>query len=766
MNVRDSGSPKFALDLVARTSGSPGAAVQSLQEHLEGVARRCVQFVAEFADPAWGLPIAHWHDLGKAAPDWQDFIRAAATDAGQDAGAVKGRGPAHAALGAIHAANSALPALERQLLAFAIDGHHGGLVDREHLKERVRDPEHLRRYELARTNLGRHLPGLLNLLPPRLPVHLSHKPSPLSLELFTRMLFSALVDADALDAEEHEGTTGGPAAGRRLEARAFAWPGLAAYDRTLEAFMAEKQRSADPTCVNATRRMVLGQCVASSSSPRGTFTLTVPTGGGKTLAGLTFALKHALKHGQRRIVIAVPFTAIIDQTAEVLRGAFDGLAAEVLVEHHSALEPEGESRPAQVAADNWDAPVIVTTQVQLFESLFSNRPSKCRKLHNLTNSIIVLDEVQSLPHGVLAPILDVLNDLVAHYGVTLLLTTATQPSLHTRTLAGGAFAGLTPKPTEIISDSLNEQLWTSLRRVDVRWPAPGYAADPAAHDQFWQELAAEVAEHSRALAIVHLKMDARALYQALNATHADTLHLSAAMCPAHRREVLREVRRRLAAREPCRLVSTQLIEAGVDVDFPVVYRAMAGLESLAQSAGRCNREGKLGTLGSFRVFLPPTRPPRSLQVHLDIANSMLRADPRLDLFSPATFVRYFDQVYAARTLDTREVQALRAALRFESTAGAFRMIDESAESVVVCWDDTARQLVRDLRQGGANRMLLRRLQPYTVSVFPRQRLALERQSALEDIDGCLVLGDFTQNPFYHRQLGLLTEADPSVSFVF
>ncbi len=587
------------------------------------------------------------------------------------------------------------------------------------------------------------------------------------MDLFTRVLFSALVDADALDAEEHEGSTGGVDARENRTARAFAWADLVAYDRALTAFMAEKQRLAARTAVNALRRRVLDACIASAPSPRGAYSLTVPTGGGKTLASLAFALKHAVANGQRRVVIAVPFTAIIDQTAQVLRGAFDGLAGDVLVEHHSALEPDSESAPARVAADNWDAPLIVTTQVQLFESLFSNRPSKCRKLHNLANSVIILDEVQSLPHGVLAPILDVLNDLVANYGVTLLLTTATQPSLHRRTLGGASFLGLSPKPAEIISDGLQEDLWTSIRRVDVKWPSlrggGDNQRDPA---EFWQRLATELAGHTQVLAIVHLKMDARALHQAVSATSADSFHLSAAMCPAHRREVLGEVRGRLVNGGHCRLVSTAADRGRSRRGFPGGLpghgrtRVARAERRAVQPRGEARRPGFV-----LRVHSPepsatvPATSPGHCCVDVDgraSARPLLADDVR----------EVLDQVYAARTLDVREVQALRAALRFESTARAFRMIDERTEAIVVCWDDTARRLVRELRYAGANRTLLRRLQPYTVSVFPQQRTALERQSVLEDVHGYAVLGDFTNNPFYHPQLGLLTEADPSVSLVF
>jgi CRISPR-associated endonuclease/helicase Cas3 len=749
---------------IAHTPSSPGEPAQSLHDHLRGVAAHAASFVSAFADPAWGTALGLCHDIGKAAPDWQEFVRRAMCRERELSGNKDtGNGPPHAPLGAIHARALHGKGWERDALAFAIAGHHGGLADLENLRSSLRNEEHLRRAALAADALSESGSASGSRLP--LPAHLDPPRSKRSVELFVRFLFSALVDADALDTEAYAAQSGDEQAVDKTAARRFVWPQLSAYDAALDEFMAKKEASASPTLVNRLRRRVLRECIASSRSARGSFSLTVPTGGGKTLASLVFGLKHALFNGQHRIVIALPFTAIIDQTADVLRDVFRPLGADVLVEHHSAVDPAKETIATRVAADNWDAPVVVTTQVQLFESLFNNRPSKCRKLHNLANAVIILDEVQSLPHGVLAPILDVLNELVAHYGVTLVLTTATQPSLHTRDVGGTKFIGLSPAPTEIISGPLSEDLWSGLRRVEIHWPQPIDRVplqDPAG---FWEVLAKKVSANERALAIVHLKKDARALYGALRPICPDALHLSASMCPAHRRASLLEARRRLAHGEPCRLVSTQVIEAGVDIDFPVVYRAMAGLESLAQSAGRCNREGALPGLGAFCLFDAPTQPPRGLRLHLDVAQSMLMSDPHLDLFSPATFVRYFDRVYASRDLDSHQVQRLREQLRFEATALHFRMIDEIAASVFVQWDDNARRLIRELRHAGPGRRLLRLLQPYAVGIYPQQQLALERAGALEEVAGYLVLGDFEPSVFYSKDLGLLTEADRSVDLV-
>ncbi len=636
----------------------------------------------------------------------------------------------------------------------------------EDLRVTIRDPEHRRRHAQALAALPECCSALAGNPVLRVPSHLSPPKTKRSVELFTRFVFSALVDADFLDTEGFVAQAGDRESAERAFARSADWPSLTACDKSLDAFIVKLQASAADTLLNRLRRRVLEECVAAAERPRGAFSLTVPTGGGKTLASLAFALKHALANGQRRIVVVLPFTAIIDQTADVFRKVFANLGADVLVEHHSAVDPDVETRTTRTASENWDAPLVVTTQVQLFESLFSNRPSKCRKLHNLARSVIVLDEVQSLPHAVLASILDVLNELVAHYGVTLLLTTATQPSLHTRTLGGAEFAGLSPRPTEIVSGPLATDLWAGLRRVRVTWPAHGPERPEPAADDAWAALAQEIAGHERALAIVHLKRDARALHGALELLCPDALHLSAAMCPVHRRKTLAEVRRRLSGGEPCRLVSTQVIEAGVDVDFPVVFRAMAGLESLAQSAGRCNREGRLDRPGDFRVFIAPTQPPQSLRLHRDIARSMLAADPALDLFSPETFARYFDRVYANRDLDSWEIQDLRDNLKFASTATAFRMIDQGGESLLFRWNEAVRTSIRELRHAGTQ-------PPAVAAVAAFHRLGLSPAAAgssgapgrVEEVHGYLVLGDFQPSAFHSDKVGLLTEADPSMDCV-
>ena len=427
--------------------GPAGDEWHRLEEHLYSVASR-----ARNAADTWsGGEIASlaglWHDLGKYAPDWQQFLQevgedASATEADTEHGNPKRRrGPDHSSAGAIQAFRRlGEKSRHAQLIAFAIAGHHAGLADWQALRARLARPELCERSN----RVTRHAPHaiLRGDSPGNLPEWFSSLPQPTtqlelasinrSFELLVRMTFSALVDSDFLDTEafvERSQAEG------RAEARS-GWQTLDRYERALTTHL-DGLSSECKTPILDQRRNVLAWCRAAATGPRSAYSLTVPTGGGKTLSSLAFALRHAIAHGQDRIVVALPFLSILDQTADVFRNAFTPhLGDRVLVEHHSNVEPRIDTDVNRRASENWDAPLIVTTQVQLFESLFANRPRTCRKLHNLANSVIVLDEVQSLPSGLLDPILEVLQELRTHYRTTLLLTTATQPSLHRRCIGG------------------------------------------------------------------------------------------------------------------------------------------------------------------------------------------------------------------------------------------------------------------------------------------------------------------------------------------
>lgn len=752
-----------------------GSQWHSLEDHLRQVGALAASRIDRVIDPTWGKLAGIWHDLGKYAPDWQDFIRLAG-EAAQDAhleeddSKAEGprkrrRGPDHSTAGAIHATRTLGNHLGAPL-AFAISGHHGGIPDKEDLRSRLNLDEKKLRHDASvgaiRTGSVTHTSDRPTL-PPWLTDSRSRE-TPRAFELFIRMLFSALVDADFLDTEAYFAIAGHEYAWANARAREQNWPPLASYRGHLDRYLEEKARTVPASTVNRLRAEVLGACRAAAGGAPGIFSLTVPTGGGKTLASLAFAMDHAAKNGHRRVVIALPFTSIIEQTAEVLRSVFSALGTEVVLEHHSALDPTRATALGRVSSENWDAPLVVTTQVQLFESLFANRPGACRKLHSLIGSILILDEVQSLPSSLLEPILDVLDDLAEHYGVTVVLTTATQPALHRRELGGSIFRGLRNEPREIIVGELEQRLWDGLRRISVHWPRvepPISKADPGA---FWNTFGAEVASHDRVLAITHLKNDAQELWQAVSSRDSHALHLSAAMCPAHRAEVLKNVKRLLASGTTCRLVTTQVVEAGVDIDFPVVYRAMAGLESLAQSAGRCNREGRLAK-GDFYVFEPPSKPPRSLRLHQEIARQMLDPDPGLDLSSPDTFRRYFDRLYSQQEHDGPGIQPSRLALNFRATAEKFRMIEQATTSVFVPYDENAKHLLAALRFAGPSRRALQLLQRYAVSVYQNQFDSLRSEGAVEEIGRDSGLWELCSDVHYHKYTGLRTAADPSVAMI-
>lgn len=752
--------PSYAHSL----PGTVKSAWQPLEEHLEAVGELAGTFAAPFAATDLAQLAGLWHDLGKYAPDWQRFLDEAGSEAptmGEETPDPKRRrGPDHSTAGAIHALRTfGEKSWQGLILRFVIAAHHAGLANHEDLRDRLENPEKTARYEASLREAARDilspaflppLPGFLaESGPARTPAE--KEAARTRFEALVRMVFSALVDADFLDTERFMDSAK-PAHEMRAEARP-SFGSIADYRATLDSSLTRFDAS-PPTRVNEQRRRVLDWSRAAAAGPRGAYSLTVPTGGGKTLSALAFALHHAEIHGLDRVIVALPFLSILDQTADVYRSALEpGLGSPVLIEHHSNVTPAHDTVANRLAAENWDAPLIVTTQVQLFESLFSRRPSHCRKLHRLANSVIVLDEVQTLPADLLTPILDQLQQLRAHYGCTLLLTTATQPSLHSRAFPHKRFLGLDPPPFEIVPPDALPALFDSLRRIDVVWPADDLPIE-------WPDLAAQLNRHEQVLAIVHKRSDAVKLWRECDLSRPGSwIHLSALMCPAHRRETLADIRARLAADRPCRVVSTQLVEAGVDVDFPVVYRAMAGLESLAQSAGRCNREGRLPGRGRFHVYHPRTAPPGVMRQHRDIAAMMLKADPALDLLHPETFRKYFDILYGMRTLDVRGIQALRSGLRFEEVDRTFRMIDSAAETIFVPFGNAGRRAIDALRHAGPSKSRFRALQPYGVSVYPDALRKLRSEGAVQLLENSEVYA-LVSDAHYDRSLGLLVDPEP------
>jgi len=701
-----------------------------LANHLKAVAELAAEFSKAF-DPAeaprrWAYLAGLWHDLGKYRPGFQRYVQLADNPDAHIEGKVGGREKTHSAAGALWAMQQLNKPNQPlgNILAYLIAGHHAGLDDWDGgLKERLQNEDSQQELKealaanppaniLAHGHLVARIPG-----------------GAAGFALWVRMLFSCLVDADFLDTEAHF-DAGKP--GRRE-----GFPTLAQMRLAFDAHMAAMPVADTP--VNILRADILGQCRAKAALPAGFFSLTVPTGGGKTLSSLAFALEHAQAHDQRRIIYAIPYTSIIEQTADVFRNVFKALGDEVLIEHHSQADAaeKDETARSRLACENWDAPLVVTTNVQLFESLFASKTSRCRKLHNLVGSIIVLDEAQQLPPAFLQPILDVLNLLVAHYGVTVVLCTATQPALSSTAYfdASKNLRGL-DKVREIIDHP--DALFEALKRVDVALP-PDWTTPTA-----WADIAKQLSDEDCVLAIVNTRKAARELQRLMS---PDTLHLSALMCGAHRKDVIAHIKERLQAKRegrdqrPLRVVSTQLVEAGVDIDFPVVYRALGGLDSIAQAAGRCNREGRMDGKGRVVVFVPPERPPKG---HLEqAAQSLVNTLPKTNV-EPLTrdlFAAYFKDFYHSVNLDAKGVvQKLTIndrktlSVQFRTAAEAFRLIDDADSATVVvryaAHHDELEKLLGLLTAEGPQRWLMRKLQRYTVSIHKRVADKLLAQGSL------------------------------------
>lgn len=679
-----------------------------LEDHLRAVAEQARTFAAAFGAGELGYYTGLWHDIGKLAPAFQQYLLSCAQGDGRAR-----RGPDHKAAGALLAGKHA-PAL-----ALLIQGHHGGLRSRTDLKEWLQRSTTAPEVQEVLRLAARQLKGLEPFHRLLVPPHLDT--DPLAAELFLRMLFSALVDADFQDTEAH--FQGGMPDARRVTSVRLEelWQRL---ERSQQQLMAG---CSGP--VAQARREIYEYCLAAAESPPGLFRLTVPTGGGKTRSGMGFALRHALRHGMQRIIVAVPFISITEQTAEVYREIFEAGddGTPVVLEHHSAfmLQEEDEFSPraqwTRLAAENWDAPIIVTTAVQLFESLFGNSPAATRKLHRLARSVIILDEAQTLPSHLLSPILDVLGRLCTDYGSSVVLSTATQPAFE----AIAAFSRVAA--TEIVPQP--QRYFAAMKRVRYEW-LTGSALS-------WDEVAALIKDEPQALVVLNTKADALAMLDALGDPAA--LHLSTFLCGAHRRQVIREVKRRLAAGEPCRLVSTQVIEAGVDLDFPLVLRALGPLDSIIQAGGRCNREGRL-PVGRVIVFRPQDGgfPPGVYRVAAAIT-ARIQAEGNPDPDDPAFAYRYFQLFYKSIDSDREQIQRWRQELNYPKVAELFRMIEDDTEVVVVRYGppQTVRRVeeaITRLRQGsGDARQLIRALQPYFVAVRRREAAHYARLGLISSI---------------------------------
>ena len=679
---------------------------EPLVEHLQRVGARSACHAAVFGWEEAARAAGLLHDIGKCSAAFQEHICAERPVSGK---------VNHLTAGALEACHLYGRKLGR-LLAFVIAGHHAGLADGEDLEGRL--AQEVPSYDGWRDETG-PLPSLAALKSIRIP-----KPggeSGFSVVFVIRMLFSCLVDADRLETASFYAEAGEGAADRVegtslvvLRDRLAAF--MARMTAKAKAATADSGAGAERVRLASLRKDILDSAVAKARLAPGLFTMTVPTGGGKTLASLSFALEHAVAHQLRRIVYVIPFTSIIEQTAAVFREAL-GPALGVLndadiLEHHATFDWEAKLQQRrnvgeagrgtdplerlQRATENWDAPVVVTTAVQFFESLFASKASACRKIHNLANSVIILDEAQTLPLSILRPCLAALDELARNYGASIVVCTATQPAWRAEdkvlvTKTGLNFGLAIPPGRELAPDPRG--LFTALKRVTVEHRRE--PTDDAA-------IAGRFAEAPQMLCIVNSRRHAKALFDRI-ADLPGAIHLSTWMCPRHRRLVLERARADLKAAKPVRIVSTSLIEAGVDIDLPEVWRAATGLDSVLQAAGRCNREFCLAA-GRLVIFEPAdSRAPHDLQQAWQAGRAVLRRhdDPQ----TPDAIADYFRELYFNKGSGAFDASVLReegrteifsilariaeradtALFPFESIARAFRVIEDAMESVIVPW---------------------------------------------------------------------------------
>ncbi|MGC8708437.1 MAG: CRISPR-associated helicase Cas3' [Athalassotoga sp.] len=713
-----------------------GFRYQTLEEHLESTAFLARRFSEKFEAPQWGYLAGLWHDLGKYSDQFQEKLKRI-TENKPDMHVD------HSTYGAQRVWKS-----EKfgKIIAYAIAGHHSGLPDAigedsslqfrlqkeiPHVNERCIPKEILSYPDLTTDFLIGWFRGL------------SDTKRAFAQAFFIRMIYSSLVDADFLDTEKFMDPQ---RYSKRSQFKKI--PELRKiFIDEMEKF--QNQKLSEGKEINKVRNEIYKACLGAAQQPQGIFSLTVPTGGGKTLSSLAFAFEHAIKYDLERIIYVIPYTSIIEQNAEVFKSI---LGNDAVIEHHSNYvekddDKEDEEARRVLASENWDAPIIVTTNVQFFESLFSNRTSRARKIHNIAKSVVILDEAQMIPANYLHPSMEVLRELSSHYGTTIVLCTATQPALNKRE----NFEGL-ENVREIISDP--EKLAKDLKRVHEKYI--GEIDD--------QTLGQKLASEKQVLCIVNSRRNAVDLYKALEdrSDNEGNYHLSALMCPVHRSKVLKEIRQRLKDGNTCRVVSTQLVEAGVDVDFPVVYRSLAGLDSIAQAAGRCNREGKL-KYGDLFVYKPSKGIPAISDFRPRAEEAERIINQNCDGFLSLNSINDFFESYYWRkgnNLDKKEILIdfkeglAKLDFPFKKISEKFHIIEDIQKPVFIPYDELAEDLINHLRYH-VSIEILRKLQRYTVQIPERTIQQLQNAGYLEPFnDEFWTLTEIGRKEVYSENIGL------------
>lgn len=716
-----------------RRDGESREQWQPLIEHLQNTAALAREFgkdanVAELAYIAGLL-----HDLGKYSEEFQHRLAGGPKVDHSTAGAKELqnllKGPAGEALA--------------RLLMYPILGHHAGLpdygndIDLEGSTVCARLKKTIPDYSAYKSELDvSMLP-----VPQRLPIRLYPESHGFSFSFLIRMVFSALVDADFQETEIY--MQGIRPRGQHDD--------LTVLRERFDAYL--KRFESPVNEINRRRNETLRACIEKGQTEtQGFFSLTVPTGGGKTLASMAFALHHAVKNGLKRIIYVIPFTTIIEQNAAIFKSIFGEVN---VLEHHSNFDWENKNRAIsddltnsvleklKLAAENWDIPIVVTTNVQFFESLFANKPSRCRKLHNIARSVIIFDEAQMFPREYMRPAMAAVWELVSNYGASVVFCTATQPELKR----------FLPKETQITELAPNpQQLFDFYKRVEVK--NAGSLTD--------DELLSRLQECRQVLCIVNTRRHASELFSRLSGN--ENFHLSTLMCPAHRRETLAEIKRRLASDEPCRVISTTVMEAGIDLDFPVGYRALAGLDSINQAAGRINREMKRGVSELF-VFEPQStairRTPTFLAQTAAVARLVLRDYPQTPISIPA-IQAYFEKLYDLhddQAFDSKQIMEYFKEIgkfSFATAAEKFQVIEDQTENVIIPYNDDAKNLIEKLRYVQYPLPILRTLQPYTVSIHRSEFERLSEKGVILTInEAYYVLDPNVTEQYYHPDRGLI-----------
>lgn len=746
---------------VRKNADGSWAEPHDLVNHSEGTASRAESFAFKFQSQQWAKAAGWGHDVGKGRPKWLTYLKLKSGYEQEAHLETKTGNIPHAIHGAELVERIYGKSIGR-LLAYCIAGHHSGLPDWSSAEGAGQASLQYRKSQVSDLELEQIDPQLIAKLQEVKPLRLPWKfKSGLDMSLWIRMLFSCLVDADYLDTESYMKVSNTSHRGQFLS--------IATLKERLRRYNESLAKKAEPTQVNVIRNEILRKCIQAARGARGIYSLTVPTGGGKTLSGLAFALEHACVYNHDRVIYVSSYMSILEQNAEVFRKA---VGDDQVVEHHSNIVEDETNIRSRLAMENWDAPLIVTTSVQLFESLFEAKPGRCRKLHNIANSVIVLDEVQLLPPAFLVPIVEALQLLVDRYNVSVVLSTATQPALKERMMEGGQlFRGLKEVKEIVGTDEQVRSLYDSLKRTEIQYPDDSHPVVS------WEEVAKQLRQFDQVLCIVSDRQSCRDLHERMP---ANTYHLSALMCGQHRSDKIVEIKEKLEQnftrepenRVPVRVISTQLVEAGVDLDFPVVYRAFAGLDSIMQAAGRCNRNGKLlPELGKVIVFHPPRLAPIGiLRKAAETTRSILSASTSDEMAGPAIFERFFEELYwRVHSLDEKEIVRLldpqrndlkECSIFFRTAAEKFKLIDSTNQRTIMVPYRDGQTLLDDLRLNGPDRYLMRKLQRYTVTVYKGEFEDLRRQGAVEEIWSNIFA--ITSADYYNEDVGLLIE--PSASF--